>query len=160
MTPLIVIWILSLVIPLAILSGKWLSMSGWHVPGVRALSSTTKPLDGVLQQAGEKLSSHAADARHAALLKFHDFIYDDFIPWMQRRYRMIASGVYRLHRRLWSTLEYSRYSSHKVSDYLKQLSHEKEKQSEMAANGKGTKPAAKNPAAPAPAAPVDPDTSA
>lgn len=126
MTALVIIWIISIAVPLAVLSGKWLSMCGWRIPLVRTLTSTTKPLDNALHEAKKKLSGRVVDARHAALLKFHHFVYDDFIPWAQRRYRTIASYVYRFHRRLWSTLEYSRYSSHKVSDYLKQLSHEKE----------------------------------
>lgn len=61
-----------------------------------------------------------------SLIEFHRFIYGIFIPWTQKRYRIVASVVYRIHRRTWSLLEYSKQSSHKVSEYLKHISHKEE----------------------------------
>jgi hypothetical protein len=111
--------------------GKSLSLRGVRLP---LISRYTAKTDIVFVQLGNQVRDKANQIRHSALLKFHDIVYDSFIPWTQRRYRGLASITYRLHRKIWSTLEYSKQSSHKVSTYLRKLGSE-EKNHEV--NGEG-----------------------
>jgi hypothetical protein len=125
MVPSLIIFACAILAMVLMVGLKMLSLSGRPI---RIVTVASQKADAKVSVWSDKAKDVLKDWRTAMLLKFHDFVYDTFIPWTQRRYRFLASMVYRVHRKVWSLMEYSKQSSHKVSDYLRHVSEKEEKE--------------------------------
>ncbi len=83
--------------------------------------------DSYLHRGAVKTKAISSHATHQSLLKIVAVIYHKIIPTVEKVYRAIASFFYKCHRRAWRFLEYSKHSTHQVSEYLRHLSDHKNK---------------------------------
>jgi TctA family transporter len=81
--------------------------------------------DSYIHRSAIKTKAVGVHATRQGLLKIITLVYHKVIPTIESLYRKIASLLYKFHRKLWSFLEYSKKSTHQVSEYLKHLSEHK-----------------------------------
>lgn len=89
-------------------------------------SSIRASSDRLIHRIVDGVREKSVEWKTKGLLKMVTVVYDSVIPFLERQYRKVASSFYKLHRRLWSFLEYSKHSSRHVSDYLKKISEDSE----------------------------------
>jgi len=83
--------------------------------------------DDMIHRFGRFVKDRSVQFKHQSLLKIISLFYHSVIPFVERQYRKTASSFYKLHRKLWGFLEYSKSSTKHVSEYLKHLSEHKNK---------------------------------